>query len=189
MEKVADAFIKWARLQVSHFSALDTLSSTFCSPSTLQPPTVVLLAVQCPHFGRELQVEPWRNTVRDLLASGSGAKPLDTDGIIKIISQHIDVTKNMVNVNPIFKIFGTATNHITFKSSTHCEALLTSLIKYAKDAPVANDDSLRALLQVVCSLLNQLDPYPSDDKHRIQITALLRYQSYAAQHAGSSWIS
>ncbi|KIM75568.1 hypothetical protein PILCRDRAFT_92025 [Piloderma croceum F 1598] len=103
---------------------------------------------KCPHLGRELQVEPWRNTVQDLLASASSAKPLNADSVIKIISHHIDVTKNKVNINPIFKIFRTATNHITFKSSTHCKALLTSLIKYAKDAPMANNDSLRALLQV-----------------------------------------
>jgi hypothetical protein len=188
MEKVTDAFVKWARLQVSHLSALDALSSTFCSPSTPPPPKVALLAVKCPHFERELQVEPWRNTLRDLLASTSGAKHLNADSVIMTISHHIDMTKNKVNTNPIFKIFGTATDRITFKGSTHCETLLTSLIKYAEDAPMANNDFLRALLQVMLSLLNQ-DPYPSDAKHRMQTMALLRRQTYAARLVGSSWIS
>ena len=156
MDKVADRFSKWACLQVSHLSVLDDLSATFCSPATPQPPKISLLAVKYPHLEMELKVELWRNTLWDLLAND-----LNADNVINTISGHIDATKKKGNMNPICKMFRMGSNPITFRGNIHCQALLASHIKYAKDKvfrPMAGNSFLRALLPVMFYLLH-CDPH------------------------------
>ena len=123
-------FLKWIRLQVSHWLALGTLSRTVGFPSNQGELVLSLLAVDYPALPRE--VEPWRDTVKNLISRNlNPARSYNASDVINFIDAYI---KRPIkdDQHPIFKKWH---DGYTFTATIHCEAALASLAKYAEDVP------------------------------------------------------
>jgi hypothetical protein len=93
-EKVADTFLRWSRLQVNHFVALNTLSTTFCSLTAAKPPEIFILAGKHPLVKKNIpKVELWRVAIKDLVIQPpNNTKPLNPNMIIATLESHIQKT-------------------------------------------------------------------------------------------------
>ena len=139
-------FLKWIRLQASHFLALGTISRAFGSPLSLsgvsKVPTVSLLAVPPP---LPLEVD-WKSTVTRLFGSEAGLEA------IKVIKRCVIDGKNVPAAWKPARHDHTIRPQVT----RHCEALLAALGKYAHGGLIqlGEDDELIQLLQVIFYLCN-----------------------------------
>jgi len=103
------------------------------------------------HPDDKLRVEPWKTTVRDVLASRSPQSSTDTDfvnaeAIIDTINRHVKLRtgKNAQWLNPIFRAFENDPVCVTFRLPVHCEAVLASLVTYA---PESQTESVKTFIQ------------------------------------------
>ncbi|KIM73336.1 hypothetical protein PILCRDRAFT_93097 [Piloderma croceum F 1598] len=108
-ESIELLYHKWLHLQASHWAVLDTVSvsARLSAPCGLK---VSLIAVD--HPNNKLRVEPWKTTVRDMLASGSPLSSTDTDilnaeAVIDTINRHVQLCMEEKArwLNPIFRAF------------------------------------------------------------------------------------
>jgi hypothetical protein len=141
---------KWLRLQVTHWAVLDTVSVNARLAAAPRSLKVSLIAVE--HPDDKLRVEPWKTTVRDVLASRSPQSSTDTDflnaeAVIDTINRHVKLRteKNAQWLNPIFRAFENDPVCVTFRLPVHCEAVLASLVTYA---PESQTESVKTFIQV-----------------------------------------
>jgi hypothetical protein len=175
----------WIRLQVSHWLGVGTISRAFGSPeaAAFAVPSICLIAVRHPNGPRE--VEPWKDTVRDLYRDNS-TQTCKAEEAVDVITSIADQPETLYSAEEVVDVIisiadqpETPGQHHVFKKwneivkgkkttakpAIHCEAALTSLAKYSCDLQFGYNLRLTGLLQVMFSLCDQC-ARQSDAFHR-----------------------
>jgi len=111
---------KWIHWQVTHWAALEMISTEFSTMA--MPLRVSFIAVKHPSIQNTLQVKPWKDTMKELLAlqPSTSAPALKTEAVIATISRWIMQQKGTKKWhNSIFYAFNNYPEHATFKSTMH----------------------------------------------------------------------
>ena len=137
-ESLSQVFLKWIRLQVSHWLALGIVSRAFGSPPNSQAEAfpeilpVSLLAVRYPKL--PLPLEAWEITV-DTVVGNIPGQLYNAEDVKNLILSHIkSLPKDKHQLFTKWKpaIHG---HKIRFECTIHCEVALASLAKYALQLP------------------------------------------------------
>jgi hypothetical protein len=164
-------FQGWLRWQVTHWAALEDVSSRARAMAAPQRLKVSLVAAKYSNNHDSLQMEPWVTTMAGVLASGSDrpwakANIPKAEAVMETISMYITRQKWM---QPWSKsIFYAFQNNkpINLPYAIHPEAALASLMKYVGGATEAETDRVTGLIQVMFCLGSH-DIHQSDPTHRI----------------------
>jgi hypothetical protein len=142
--EIAEVFKKWIRLQVTHWTALQILS-TFVSntQAVIRDVNIFLLVVQHPTASGN-EMDGWHSTVKSLSTTA-----FDTQVAIKCIRDKLDKTDRELlpaRSRSLFWAYQRPGDIIPFNGNLHCEAILMSLAECADKLQL--DDDLSAVLQV-----------------------------------------
>jgi hypothetical protein len=141
---MVEMYQKWIRQHATHWTALFVLSTNARLTPDSESLKIHLIAMRHPNPNNDLQTEPWRDTIRDVLAHGphqsTYTQILNEEAVIDTITRHITREKGAGKwVNPIFYAFQGGPERVKCASTTHCEATLAALWKYPT-AKLHSDD-------------------------------------------------
>ncbi|KIM84798.1 hypothetical protein PILCRDRAFT_369556 [Piloderma croceum F 1598] len=154
---LALVYKRWIHLQVSHWMALDVLSS-FSHGTAAQSVKIHLLTMK--HLKRtndSYEMESWETTIKKLAAQATQAPglpqqswigdrsfyrssiPFDAETTIIFLKKKIDHYAKVEQSNAIFRAFKPKEDHPDlyapeFYGGVHCEVALASLAKYTNEA-------------------------------------------------------
>jgi len=183
-------FGDWLRLQVVYWVALDLLSAYSGKEGTLQELKVSHINLK--HAGT-LPVEPWRDTVIQLLAPNGPYQPsspepnLEAEAIIALLEKEIKQAIERPDRNAIFYQF----SRPVFECSPniHCEAALSALVDHVNNRTSVDEkfisDDLEEIIRVRFHLCYIDVHQMTCCQHRMRILAGLRCQSRAVLFVGS----
>jgi hypothetical protein len=167
-EGLADVYLTWVRLQVSHWLGVGTVSRAFGSPEAAASAVSSISLIAVRHPGGPREVEPWEDTVKDLFRQTS-AQLYNAEEVADVIISIARQSENPDQHHVFTKWRDIADGkNTTAKPAIHCEAALASLAKYCHHLPIEQlGDSLHLieLLQVMFSLCDQC-AHQSDAFHR-----------------------
>jgi hypothetical protein len=152
-EDVSEVFQEWLRWQVTYWDALENVSSSARVTAVPQTLKISLASVEYPKPHDDLQMEPWRNTVADVLASGfdqprANVNIPKAEVVMQTISRYISQQKRKEpGSNSIFDAFQND-KPMKLRLAMHSEATLASLMKYVGRATGPQTDSAMRLIQV-----------------------------------------
>lgn len=156
--EVVTVYLRWIRLQVTHFVALQIISSFFQKhPKSGRPHKkyvdISLLAVRPPsHI-----VNTWETLIKDL-----STNKFDAEGVITHIKNEADSAQRMGTASlygrsgSILSKFSSP--HFQHRAAVHCEAALAALAKYPTLAIKAGGSDMLKLLGV---LYSDIPAFPS----------------------------
>jgi hypothetical protein len=170
-EDLSKVFQEWLRWQVTHWAALENISSSARVAAVPQTLKISLVAVKYPNAHGNFQMEPWRTTMAGVLAIGSdqpwvNANIPKAEIVIQAISRYNTQQKWMEPwSNSIFYAFQND-KPINLPLAMHSEAALASLMKYVGRTMEPQIDGAIRLIQVKFCLGDH-NAYQSDSLHRI----------------------
>src|ERR1700677_3609577 len=151
-------FLRWIRLQVSHFTALEILLTVNVHHGidlrggiklSLLASTKIPRAMSC-------KLELWEVTVKKLapqLSTATIAQPsademfeFDAQAAINFLHQQLKSDQFTSKQAKILAALSSSDSHVPFASNMHCEAILAALIKYVE--MVVLDDGLKGMIKV-----------------------------------------
>ena len=142
--EIAEVFKKWMRLQVTHWTALQILSTFVSNPQgMIRDINVFLLVLQHPSTSCD-EIDGWHSTVNSLPTTAFEAQVA-----IKCIRETLDKTDRQLlpaRSRSIFWAYQRLGDIIPFTGNSHCETILAWLAEYPDKLQL--DDDLRAVLQV-----------------------------------------
>jgi hypothetical protein len=144
-------FLRWARLQVNHFAALNILSA-HPKKATFQNVQITLIAAN-QRRPEPSEKEPWMDTIRKLTqVSSSGANTFDAEDAIKSLQKRIETLRE--NEPDIMRRFRNWDDAVP--GGVHCEAALAALAAFPHLAIHPEYDHAETLHQIVkvCSELH-----------------------------------
>lgn len=152
MLKEDKAYVQWLHLQVSHFAALDIISSM---KGTASAPDVAVSLLALPHPNITEDV-PWKDMIRQLfpqpISDGKQSLSMDAQAIINLIAT---LAKNYCaqdQADSILYGFKNDNEILEFNATNHCEGVLAALCACVDDPSVFPDDeenrALKMLIQV-----------------------------------------
>jgi hypothetical protein len=151
--KEHSAYQEWLHLQVSHWAALDILSSIKSPCNTTSNVAISLLAVPHPKITEEVL---WKEMIQELFPQAikvNESSTADAQSIIDLICEMVkECRTNGKQVDSILYAFKDESQTIQFNATSHCEALLVSLLACLSDHSVFPEEegnsALKAFMQV-----------------------------------------
>ena len=144
--EIAEVFKKWIRLQVTHWTALQILSTFVSNPkAVIRDVDILLFVLRHPTASHgKMEIDGWHSTVESLPTTAFDARVA-----ITCIRETLDKTERQflpVRSRSIYWAYQRPKDIIPFSGNFHCESILVWLVEYADKLPL--DDNLRAVLQV-----------------------------------------
>jgi hypothetical protein len=165
---LADMVLKWIRLNVTHWASHSVLSANARLNPGSEPLKIRLIVVKHPNPHNDFEAEPWKDTIRNVLAAGphqsTYTKIPDADAVITTITGHITRACGAERLaNSIFDAYRPQPDQEPDQernrrgSTIHCETALVTL--WAHPSELHSDD-VKALIKVrvihSCCLLIRL---------------------------------
>jgi hypothetical protein len=133
------AFRRWIRLHVSHFTALNILSTFSFGPGIqcIEDFKISLLSIKHPGPPIRIPRGDWEDVIRNLVSPPVPAEaprpladgPFDAQVVIDILNNRINAPDGDTEPSTIIKTFRKKT--LISSGAVHCEAALASFVKYA----------------------------------------------------------
>jgi hypothetical protein len=150
-----NAYVQWLHLQVSHFAALDIMSSMKGPFNTAPAPDVAVSLLTLPHPNITEDV-PWKDMIRQLfpqpISVGEQSLSMDAQAIINLIATLAKDCCAQDQVDSVLDGFKDDNETLEFKATHHCEAVVAVLCACVDDPSVFPDNeenrALKMLIQV-----------------------------------------
>ena len=149
------AYVEWLQLQVSHFAALDIISSMKGSSDTAPAPDVAVSLLALPH-PNITEVVPWKDMIQKLfpqpISVGEQSLSVDAQAIINLIATLAKDYCAQDHADSVLHGFKDDNETLEFNATCHCEGVLTGLHACIDDPSLFPDieenRALKMLIQV-----------------------------------------
>jgi hypothetical protein len=181
------AFRRWMRLHVSHFTALNILSTFSFGPGVQRIEDFKISLLSVKHPGPPIQIlkEEWEDVIRNLVpppAHAEALRPFDAQAVINMINNLINTPEDGKDLSTIMTTF--RQKSLISSGTVHCEAALASFVKYA--LPTAEFIGVIKVRSHLHQLILVDTRYLL---YRVWILARLQCQNSAVLFVGNFWTS